>query len=331
MAFYTSEHVPQAQADPAFAADVLRHSPAITYVYDLKARRSIYQNRSLESILGYPEPHSADSAWSHLMHEEDQARFPAYRARLELLRPGQESHWEYRLRAPDGSWRWFLSRDAVLALDADGRPHTVVGSAADITTMKEAQNHNDLLLEEARHRTKNFTAIMLSLAKQSAPRDGEDAKPAFDRFVGRMRAILEAGNLVMATEGRIAPLQALIETSLEALMPDFHARVFLNGPPVMLGEREAGGIMLVVHELTTNAIKHGALSTTAGTVHCNWDLVPPRRVRLRWREIGGPRVTPPAKTGFGTQLLKSTAASGTLTIDYADAGLGCSFELDALV
>jgi PAS domain S-box-containing protein len=319
------------KAETAFASRVLAASPAITYVYDLRERRSIYQNRGLDELLGYPpSTETSGSAWSHRMHADDQALFAAHRERMERLKPGEEITWEYRLQAPDGSWRWFLSRDALLQADENGTAHLIVGTAADITALKEMQRDKDLLLEEARHRTKNFTAVMLSLAKQSAPRPGEDARAAYDRFVGRLRVILEAGNLVMSTAGRTTTLHAVLDTSLGVLLPD-KSRVRLDGPDLLLSERVAGGLMLMTHELTTNAIKYGALSRPGGAVHAEWRVLEgARRGRFVWKELGGPPISPPKSTGFGTRLLTTALSDNAIAFDYRPDGLNCRFEFEVL-
>jgi len=328
--FYSAQRQPPGTAPEALAGRILNASPAITYVYDLRERRSVFQNRGLEELLGYPPSQTPESAWTRLMHGDDQAAFVAHRARLETLNPGTELTWEYRLKAPDGSWRWFMSRDAVLESDTDGRAHLIVGTASDITVLKQTQRDKDLLLEEARHRTKNFTAIMLAIAKQSAPRPGEEARVAYDRFVGRLRAILEAGNLVLTTEGHTTTLYAVLTTSLDVLLSD-KSRVRLDGPELVLSEKVAGALMLMTHELTTNAIKYGALSRPGGAIHAEWRMLEgARRGRFLWIEKGGPPVAPPKSTGFGTRLLTTALSDSAIALDYRPDGLRSTFEFDVV-
>ena len=125
---------------PAATAErVIGWAPAIVYVYDPRLRRSVYQNRPLGQLLGYPPDDIAANGvgqWRHLMHPEDQERFPEHRARLAELAPGETALFTYRMRHFDGSWRHIQSRD-VRPLDAS--EPVVVGTATDITEQRLAE------------------------------------------------------------------------------------------------------------------------------------------------------------------------------------------------
>jgi two-component sensor histidine kinase len=109
------------------------------------------------------------------------------------------------------------------------------------------------------------------------------------------------------------------------------ARIRPHGPPVRLDERTALGAGLVLHELSTNATKYGALSNEGGHVAVDWAVdADGGTVDLLWREIGGPPVTPPQRRGFGSTLIErslSTRAGNSVTIDYAPDGLVCRWRL----
>src|SRR5689334_7567132 len=123
----------------ATAERVIGWAPAIVYVYDARLRRSVYQNRPLGQLLGYPPDDIAANGvgqWRHLMHPEDQERFPEHRARLAELAPGETALFTYRMRHFDGSWRHIQSRD-VRPLDAS--EPVVVGTATDITEQRLAE------------------------------------------------------------------------------------------------------------------------------------------------------------------------------------------------
>jgi two-component sensor histidine kinase len=104
------------------------------------------------------------------------------------------------------------------------------------------------------------------------------------------------------------------------------------GPPVWLPPSLSLSLAIALHELTTNAVKYGALSVPGGSVTLSWELE--RRdgmpcLTLRWVERGGPKVAPPARQGFGTRLLQrslSAETGGTVTLDFAADGLVCTME-----
>jgi two-component sensor histidine kinase len=93
----------------------------------------------------------------------------------------------------------------------------------------------------------------------------------------------------------------------------------------VLGPRTISALSLVLHELATNAAKYGALFTPGGRVRVSWRLQEPDgELRLEWEESGGPAVTPPATTGYGTHLIRSTTTyslGGQVEQEYAAGGL----------
>ena len=108
-------------------------------------------------------------------------------------------------------------------------------------------------------------------------------------------------------------------------------RVSLSGPRILLPPKEAVAIVMALHELCTNAVKYGALSNDTGRIALGWsraDGAAPR-LKLVWREEGGPSVTPPKRRGFGSLLLERTLAQdldGNVTTEFRPEGLVCSIE-----
>ncbi len=315
------------------ARHVLEATPAVVYVYDVRREKSVYQNRSLADLLGHgPEVPVRDrTEWQHLVHPEDAARFPEYRRRLKNIRAGQTLSWEYRIRAGDGAWRWFQSRDVLLSAGKDGTPHLVVGNAADITDQKAAEHRYALLEAELRHRSKNFGAIVAAIARQTRPRDNPAAAEHFDAFVARLTTLLNAGDIVVASTPRMAPLHTILDVTLAPFLGmGRDNRITLDGPHVMLGEDASGAIALALHELATNAAKYGALSVANGRVSVTWrSAVVDGKVgvELLWQESDGPRVGPPARTGFGTRVIRQGAPGGRVQHDYRADGVVCRFEI----
>jgi two-component sensor histidine kinase len=113
---------------------------------------------------------------------------------------------------------------------------------------------------------------------------------------------------------------------------DGGARFELEGPDLPLAPRTAISLALAVHELSTNAVKHGALSNPEGKVSIRWSQGGTRevpRLRMRWAESGGPPVAAPTRRGFGTRMIERGLAAelgGAVRIDFAPEGLVCTVD-----
>lgn len=108
------------------------------------------------------------------------------------------------------------------------------------------------------------------------------------------------------------------------------ARIALRGPRVTLKPRVAIPLAMILNELVTNAAKYGALSTPAGKVDMSWTPIDAQRLRLNWKESGGPPVQPPTRSGFGTQFMERAATSklnGSYTAAYQPDGLSCTIDI----
>ena len=170
----------------------------------------------------------------------------------------------------------------------------------DISERKEAEVRQELLTRELQHRTKNQLAVIHSIAQQtlSHNRSIEEAREVFS---SRLRALANATTLLTKSSWDGASLKELLnELSI------FSERLVIEGPYVALSPSAAQSFALIVHELCTNASKHGAFSTPAGQVAIKWlvsDDANEPRFAFRWQERGGPAVEPPPSVGFGTTLL----------------------------
>jgi two-component system CheB/CheR fusion protein len=122
---------------------------------------------------------------------------------------------------------------------------------------------------------------------------------------------------------------------VEAVLQSFLARISLDGPEIFLNPRAAQGFALALHELATNAAKHGSLSAEAGTVAVRWAIdatTEETTVHFRWQERGGPAVTLPKRKGFGTVLLERALATTSAVpprFDYSPEGF--SYEVKAVL
>jgi two-component sensor histidine kinase len=218
--------------------------------------------------------------------------------------------------------------------DAAGR---VVGAskiARDITSRRQAQEQQDLLIGEMKHRTRNFVAVIDAIARQSRPNDAPEAAAHLDVFVARLRALLCTGEIVVDSRARRASLRQLFELTLQPFVdPNRASAVSIEGPFVEVSEETAGGLALAVHELATNALKYGALKSPEGTVSLTWSVDAAGRTIIDWKERGTLGVAAePTRRGFGSRVIRSAVArepKGTTTVTYEPDGLRCRFAFDA--
>jgi len=319
--------------DAQLARQVLESVPTVIYVYDLQREQNVFQNRRFGELLGHPpddsRPHPGD--WTAHVHPEDAKFFPEHREKLKAIRRGETFFWEFRMRDASGEWRWFLSRDSLLSTDQDGKPLLIVGSAFDITEQKQAEQHKELLADEMRHRARNLVSLVQAIGRMSRPKGQPEVNQHLDVFMGRLLTILHTGGIVLSSNARTADLRAILETTLTPFAAtNIPSRVTVEGPAILLSEYTAGGMALAFHELTTNAIKYGALSTEQGSVSVRW-ATEGGKFSMEWKECGGPATAPPTAEGFGAMVIRQSIArerGGKITLDYLPEGLRCRFEFE---
>jgi two-component system CheB/CheR fusion protein len=196
---------------------------------------------------------------------------------------------------------------------------------ADITERKRAEAERELLMRELSHRVKNTLAVVQALAMQT---DHSGSIEEYrDKFLGRLSALARAHSLLLDAQWRGADLKELVDRALEAYRVDHPDTIEVSGGAVPLTANQGLGLSLILHELSTNAVKYGALSHAEGRVHVSWELEEDkhgRRVRLRWEEQGGPEVEPPKRRGFGTRLIERASThelDGQVELNYGPEGL----------
>jgi PAS domain S-box-containing protein len=204
----------------------------------------------------------------------------------------------------------------------DGR---VIGLSAvhrDMTERKRYEEHLGFTLRELSHRTKNVLAVVQALARQILRQSNSLA--GFDaRFSGCVQALAYCHDLLVQHDWKGADLHELIRIQLAPFGGPDGLRVSSEGPPVFLKPSAMQSLGLALHELATNAAKHGALSAPSGSVAVTWQYAEDGPgLRLAWEERGGPRVRRPRREGFGTVVLKRTgpALGGETALDFRPEG-----------
>ena len=195
------------------------------------------------------------------------------------------------------------------------------------TTIARGEMLHGLLIEELNHRVKNTLAILQAIAAQTFR---SASKAERDTFEGRLGALAEAHNLLSTEKWQGSELQEVIGRVLRPYLLNAPHRVRMFGPKVPLSPQLAVVLSMIVHEIATNAAKYGALSNDTGTVTLDWEVVNETgkaKLRMIWREAGGPPVTAPVARGFGSRLIERSARDqlgGDATIDFLPRGVVCT-------
>ena len=211
-----------------------------------------------------------------------------------------------------------------------GADDEIVGifvEGVDVTDHIEAERNLRLINLELTHRVKNTLAIVSAIASQTL-RSGPNER-ALGAFQERLRAFGTAHDILTAANRADVSIRQIVEGALGAHIVD-SSRFSISGPEILLGSKQSLSLALALNELATNAIRYGALSNGAGQVHVAWNedaRSGEAMFRFSWREADGPPVSPPARRGFGSQLVERGLAAdfkGEVEIAYKHTGLVCT-------
>jgi two-component system, chemotaxis family, CheB/CheR fusion protein len=180
-----------------------------------------------------------------------------------------------------------------------GSTDGVVVTLVDVTTLAEAEEHQQVLISELNHRVKNMLAVVISIANHTLDK-APTSKGFVDAFSGRLHAMARAYGLLSRRNWKNASILQIVEQELEAFD---RSRFKVSGSDLSLKPQQGLSMGMVVHELATNAAKYGALSDRAGRVEIAWS-VKDDQLQFLWNELDGPKVEPPTHEGFGLSLVK---------------------------
>ncbi|CAN7619734.1 PAS domain-containing protein [Phenylobacterium sp. LjRoot219] len=295
------------------------------FEWDLDMNRATLDDRARE-IFGF-SPDEGDLEVNDVVRRIDPDDYRRLAAESNAAQAeGRTRHeFEFRIRLPGGSTRNIATVSDTLT-GPDGRPTRVMGVFNDVTEQKRAEAHQRLLINELNHRVKNTLATVQSIAAQTL-RSAPDLKCAKDAFEARLVALASAHDLLTAQSWHGAPLSDVVARAMTAFEATPHA-ISLSGPPIWLSAPRALALSFALHELATNAAKYGALSAVGGRVTIRWSSIA-GELNLRWIERGGPPVTTPTHTGFGTRLLQRGLAHelhGEVTLTFAPEGVHCQIR-----
>ena len=274
---------------------------------------------------GVTRAHDGQRFLDHV-HPEDRA------ALLETMNQGLRVSDRYdarfRLIRPDNGREIWLNAMAVAIRGEQGDLLRTVGAVRDVSTEKGEANQSDALVAELDHRVKNVLAAVQSLAAQSARRT-VSLDAFLKTFFGRLEAMAAAHTLLTATRWRGAEISQIAAAELGGLAL---GQARWAGPDVILNPRATHALTLALHELSANAVKHGALSSEGGHIEVKWERNPSGGFELFWIESGGPIVARPSRRGFGSTLLERVTGpelGGTAFFDFRPEGLKVTLNASA--
>jgi PAS domain S-box-containing protein len=261
------------------------------------------------------------------VHPDDRARFKAIIDGVRVDSPSYSV--TFRFIRPDGQEVW-LEETSKAEFDTTGRFLRLKGLTRDITRRKQAEKRQNLLIAELDHRVKNVLARVAAVVMRTRRRYG-----TMDEFVealhGRIQSMAAAHTLLSQSRWYGVGITDLIRRQLAPYTTD--ANTTIGGPEVMLTSAETQAVAMVIHELVTNAAKHGALSSPNGRVSVSWDRTGADAaaiLTITWRELGGPPIAAAVQSGYGSSLIRDLIPhelGGTVDLVFASDGACCKIEI----
>lgn len=269
------------------------------------------------------------SEWLSRAHPEDRQRVADVRKQA-LRKRISEYDIEYRIVRPDNTLRWIESR-SIIFYNKQGIPQRVVGISIDVTERKRTEERQRVLVAELDHRVKNLLSTISAIAAHTM-----DASSSMQQFVaaldGRIRSMALTHELLSGHRWQGIPLAQLLRRELAPYVTKSNTDI--KGPDVLLSAEAGQTIAMVVHELTTNAAKYGALSRREGHVLIRWHSPlnghASEQLTIDWKEIGGPPVDGQGKSSYGSSVITDLVPyelGGTADLVFAPEGVRCRLNV----
>lgn len=288
----------------------------------------LFANEHAERLFGYSRSELTGKKIETLVPERFHGAHPGYR-RQYGDRPASRpmgADLDLYARRKDGTE---IPVEVGLSAIPTSEGLMVLAAVVDISERKRADAQRELLLGELSHRVRNTLAVVQGMVRQTLkkPSTPKEMQIAIE---GRLGALATAHNLLTKTSWAAVSLNELVTDALQVDAAS-EKRISFDGPHVPLTPTQALGVALALHELYTNAIKYGALSSDAGSVSFTWRKVAGAspHLELEWRERGGPAVAPPSQRGFGSLMIERALAQdleGTVAMDFGEEGLVCTIK-----
>lgn len=304
--------------------------PALLWATDAGGE-SVTVNGSWCSYTGQSWEETQAFGWLEAIHPDD---LDAARAAFaHAYATGEPLERQQRIRDAEGAYRWHLVRHVPVRAE-NGAITRWFGAAIDIHDLHELQQHQRLLVAELQHRVRNIlTVIRLTFVRSME--QGDDLEDMTRHFRGRLDAMARTQVLLSRTPNRSAQLEDLIRDELLSVGATEETGVTLDGPEIALDGKVAESLGMALHELTTNALKYGALGRPGGRLHVRWDIhigeSGRRTLRLVWQEAGVPAVSVhPSREGFGRELIEEALPyriKAETRLEFKGGGVRCSIAV----
>ena len=302
-------------------AAAIRAGNLAVFEYDHE-NNVLHGSPRLSQLYGFPPSHQMTIEDVRATYHPDDAERIEARIAADSADPNvRHFDWRLRLRMKDGSDRWVQGLGEYVR-GPDGGVRRSRGVAMDVTERVKSELHQRLMIAELNHRVKNSLAVVQSLAHQSFSQD-RNREEALGIFEGRLQALASANTILTDQMWEHADLQAIAEA---ALRPHGDAgRIRIDGPQVSIKPKFAVALSMALHELGTNAVSYGSLSSPTGLVDLSW-TAGEGRIEVRWKESGGPAVAEPSRRGFGIRMIERALAAdvgGKVVLEFPPSGVTC--------
>jgi PAS domain S-box-containing protein len=281
-------------------------------------------NKGAERLFGYTSEEVIGKSITILIPPDRQAEAPIV---LDRIKRGQRvEHYETIRQHKHGE----LIDISLTVSPVRNSQGAIIGASKigrDISERKRREAQMLMMAREAEHRARNMLSIVLATVKLSRADTADGLKLAIE---GRIQALANVAELFASSHWNGADLHTLVTKELSPFCQPAPAQCRIEGPPVVLEPHAAEALALTLHELATNAVKYGALSTQDGFVQVEWSRAENNHVVLRWSETGCTQVQRPKRQGFGTELMQAMIVGqlrGTIRFDWRAEGLACEIAI----
>ena len=215
-----------------------------------------------------------------------------------------------------------------LADESDYLKELLARAGIDAQAHAVAANLQEVIIGELHHRMKNTLAIVSAITSQSI-KSAKTLEEAGKTIGDRLHALGVAQDLLVHERWTGAGCRTLIESAVKAFQSKGLDQFEIAGENIAISSGPAVSLSMVIHELCTNAVKHGALSVADGLVSISWTAVD-NRFKLHWKESGGPPVKEPSRRSFGSRLIEQALPGqllGEARLRFEPDGLSCEVDI----
>ncbi|MBP9230062.1 MAG: PAS domain S-box protein [Phenylobacterium sp.] len=297
---------------------ILDNTTMAVFLMD-ERQHCVFMNKAAEHLTGYAFHETTGRTLHDVIHHThlDGSPFPVSECAIDRAFPENAgTQGEEIFVHKDGSF-YPVAYTASPIQDHESKVIGTIIEARDISEEKRSEETRKLLMHEVDHRARNVLSIVQSLTRLTRAEDLETYKEV---LTGRIGALARAQTSLASRRWKGGLLENVVREELDALCPK--DSVDTGGPEVELSPDQVQPISMLLHELATNANKHGACSMSGGRVSVTWTLKD-RQVALQWRESGGPRIVEPTREGFGSSLKENLVRQlrGAMALQWEPTGL----------